>query len=283
MLQSKQSQTNRKYGIALPQGVKSISEKGLPVGGYLLFTMVLGFLTVCATFSFLAFRYIPDIINNQIDLRNQAITTSFRNAIKKPLLLRDYLQVNQEARATSKLPGVAYAAVINNKGVVVGGFFSDLSRFEGQFAAKVKEKGFPVDIFYGNRLGHDQEEASAKLTIAGQRIYDKVQRVPDIGAEVHVGIFVTEVEDAIRHALISPLTIFLAFLILVLGAIFFFLLNRAITKPLEQVTDVVNRISLGEMNLEITPNGPREIRDLAKAFTRMQQSIRYVLAKLNES
>lgn len=276
MLQSKQD------GIVSIQGAKSFIARGLPVGGYLLVTMALGFLTVCGTLLFLALWYIPDIINSQIELRNQAITTSFSNAIKKPLLLRDYLQVNQEARATSTLPGVAYAAVLNNKGIVVGGFFSDLNRFEGQFAAKVKEKGFPAEIFHSNRLGNGQEEASAKLTIGEQRIYDKVQLVSNIGAEVHVGIFVTEVEEAIRNAIISPLTLSLAFLILVLGALFFFLLNRAITKPLEQVTDVVNRISLGEMNLEIIPSGPREIRELASAFKRMQQSIRYVLGKLEE-
>ncbi len=262
--------------------VSALIKKGVPVGGYLLLTMLFGFFAVCGTFAFLALRYIPDIINHQIELRNQAITVSFSGVIKKPLLLRDYLQVNQEARATSKLPGVAYAAVINSKGVVIGGFFSDLSRFETQFGQKVKETGFPSDIFAKNRLAGGKGEASATLTIGGQSIYDKVQAIPETGGEVHVGIYVSEVEEAIRQALISPLTISMLCIVLLLGAVLFVLLNRSITKPLEEVTDVVNRISLGEMNLDIVPSGPREIRELAKAFKRMQQSIRYIIGRLEK-
>ena len=262
--------------------VPLLTQKGLPVGGYLLLTMTIGFLVVCGTFAFLAFRYIPDIINHQIELRNQAITTSFSGVIKKPLLLRDYLQVNQEARATSKLPGVAYAAVINSKGVVVGGFFSDLNQFEATFAQKVKEAGFPADIFAANRLVGGKTDASATLAVGGQRIYDKVHAIPEVGGEVHVGIYVSEVEEAIRRALISPLTISLSCSVLLLGALLFVLLNRAITKPLTEVTDVVNRISLGEMNLDIAAKGPREIRELAEAFQRMQQSLRYIIRRMEK-
>ncbi|MDK9707411.1 MAG: HAMP domain-containing protein [Desulforhopalus sp.] len=283
MLQSEPEQKKniRKQPAKVPS-ITAFMQQGIPVGGYLLLAMTLGFFTVCGTFSFLTLRYIPDIINNQIDLRNQAITTAFRSAIKKPLLLRDYLQVNQEAKATSKLPGVAYAAVINGKGVVVGGFFSELSRFDSHFAGKVKESGFPVDIFTANRLRQGKEEASATLSIGGQKIYDKVQAVSETGGEVHVGVYVSEVEEAIRHALISPLTISLSLLVLCLGIIMFFFLNRAITKPLEEVTSVVNRISLGEMDLNIVPSGPREIRELANAFKRMQQSIRYMIGRLGK-
>jgi HAMP domain-containing protein len=282
MLQSKQVVSGDKIQKAESSFVSLLTGKGMPVGGYLLLTMTIGFLVVCGTFAFLALRYIPDIINKQIELRNQAITTSFSGVIKKPLLLRDYLQVNQEARATSKLPGVAYAAVINSKGVVVGGFFSELNHFEATFAKKVKETGFPADIFAANRLTGGKTDASATLSIGGQRIYDKVHAIPEVGGEVHVGIYVSEVEEAIRHALVSPLTISLSCSVLLLGALLFVLLNRAITKPLTEVTDVVNRISLGEMNLDIVPKGPREIRELAEAFQRMQQSVRYIIRRLEK-
>jgi HAMP domain-containing protein len=282
MVQSKKIISHEQDKKAKTKDSSSPTRKGVPVGGYLLLTMTLGFFVVCGTFAFLALRYIPDIINNQIELRNQAITASFSGIIKKPLLLRDYLQVNQEARATSRLPGVAYAAVINSKGVVVGGFFSDLDRFESQFGKKVKETGFPLDIFAKNRLAAGKGDASATLAIGGQSIYDKVQAISETGGEVHVGIYVSEVEEAIRHALISPLTISMICLVLLLGAVLFVLLNRSITKPLEEVTDVVNRISLGEMNLDIVPSGPREIRELADAFKRMQQSIRYIIGRLEK-
>lgn len=283
MLQPKQVHTdNLRAKKAWFSAVAVWNRDGLPVGGYLLLTMVFGFLVVCGTFAFLSLRYIPDIINHQIELRNQAITASFSGVIKKPLLLRNYLQVNQEAKATSGLPGVAYAAVINGKGIVVGGFFSDLNRFDPDFGEKVKGTGFPLDIFANNRLSEHNSEASATIRVGGQRIYDKALAIPETGGEVHVGIYVSEVEEAIRQALISPLTISLLCAVLLLGGVFFILLNRSITKPLEEVTDVVNRISLGEMNLDIVPNGPREIRELAAAFKRMQQSIRYIIGRLEK-
>ncbi len=282
MLQSKQVLSGEQDQKTKPKSDSSLGKKGLPVGGYLLLTMIFGFFIICGTFAFLALHYIPDIINHQIELRNQAIIASFSGVIKKPLLLRDYLQVNQEARATSKLPGVAYAAVINGKGLVVGGFFSDLNRFEPQFGKKVKETGFPLDIFAKNRLAAGKEDSSATLSIGGQRIYDKVQVIRETGGEVHVGIYVSEVEETIRQALISPLTISLTCAVLLLGAVFFVLLNRSITKPLEEVTDVVNRISLGEMDLNIVPKGPREIQELANAFKRMQQSIKYIIGRLEK-
>jgi HAMP domain-containing protein len=276
-----QSKFVKNPGVDAP--ITSLSgKKGTPVAGYIFIVMLTGFIVACGSFIFLAMRYVPGIINHQIELRNQAITTSFSSMIKKPLMLRDYLQVNREAQATSKLPGVAYAAVINSKGLVIGGFFSDLNRFDRLFAQKVKAGGFPLEIFSINRLAAGVSEANKVLNVGGQNIYDKAKAIPEIDAEVHIGIYVSEVQEAIHDALVSPLTITLISLTLVVGVILFFVLNRVITKPLEEVTDVVNRISLGEMDLDFTPRGPREIRQLGAAFERMQQSIKYMLGRIAE-
>ena len=245
--------------------------------------MLGGCIALCGTFAILSLKYVPDIINRQIELRNDAIATSFSEIIKKPLLLRNYLQVNQEAQATSRLPGVSYAAVVNAKGVVVGGFFSDLSRFDYDFANRVKQQGFPVDIFAENRLSANRAEGNATLNIGGQKIYDKVKPVADTGNEVHVGIYVSEVEEAIHSALVSPLTISLVAIAFIIGGILFILLNRAITMPLKEITSMAHRISLGETNINIdTTSGPREMRALAEAFKRMQQSIKYMIGRLEK-
>ncbi len=256
--------------------------KGIPVGMYLLITMSLGFIIVCGTFAFLALKYIPDIINNQIEMRTQAIATSFSGAITKPLLLKNYLQVNQEAQRTSKLPGVAYAAVVNTKNIAIGGFFSDLSRFDEQFAKKVKEKGFPGDILNANKLPSQKQEANARILVGGQLIYDKVLAIADAGGAVHIGIYISEVDNAIHEALFSPLTLSLIGIVLLFGLGIFILLTRSITKPLQEVTNVINRVSVGEMDLTIAPKGPREIRELAAAFERMHQSIKYIISQLDK-
>ncbi|MCP4338120.1 MAG: HAMP domain-containing protein [Desulfobulbaceae bacterium] len=273
--------SNRKKTTAAPEKTAK-QGKGLPVGIYLLLTMALGFIVITGTFTFLALRYVPDIISNQIELRTQAITSAFSGGIQKPLLLRNYLQVNKEAKRTSQLPGVAYAAVVNQKGIVVGGFFSDLDRFNQDFANTIKKKGFPAHVVNQNKLVPGTDRRNARIKMGGQTIFDEVAPIPDSGGQVHVGIYVSEVDEAIRNAVFSPLTISLTIAVLLFGCGVFVLANRSITRPMQNLTDVVNRISLGEMDLSIEPSGPREMRELSSAFDRMHQSVKYVMGRLEK-
>ncbi len=254
--------------------------KGTPIGVFIFLSLLIGFVTVAGAFAYLYLQYVPQIINHQVELRTQALSQSFSGVIKKPLLLRNYLQVNKEARRTSKLPGVAYAAVVNKKGIVIAGFFSDLNRFDKQFATQVKEKGFPAEILSQNRLEPGVEEEHAALTIGGQEIHDEAVAIPDTSGEVHVGIYVSEVDDAIHNALVSPLTMTVAGIILLVGLFILIFLTRTISKPMRELTDVANRISLGEMDLTVQPKGPREMRELAVAFERMRYSIKAAMDRL---
>ena len=252
--------------------------KGVPIRSYIFLTMIMGFAVISAAFSYLYINYIPQIINNQIELRTSAITESFSGVITKPLLLRNYLQVNKEAQRTSKLPGVAYAAVVNKKGIVIAGFFSDITRFDREFETQVKEKGFPVSVLAQNKLGAG--DGYSRITVGGQVIFDTVAAIPDSGGEVHVGIYVSEVDNAISNALLSPVTISVLCSILLVGLLTLYLITRMITKPMRQLTNVANRISLGELDLVITPSGPREMRELATAFERMRYSIKAAVDRL---
>lgn len=260
----------------VPQG------KGMPISLYILLTLVTGFLLVSAAFAYLYTQYIPEIINNQVNLRTQAVTQSFSGFIKKPLLLRNYLQVNKEARRTSQLPGVAYASVVNKNDIIVAGFFSDLDRFDSTFAKKVNDKGFPSEILAQNKLEGNTKENHVVFSIGGQRIHDEAIIIPDAGGEVHVGIYISDIDDAVKKALMSPLTLALVGALMVTGFIIFILLTRSITIPMKELTEVANRISLGEMDLHVSSKGPREMRDLAKAFERMRYSIKSALDRLRQ-
>lgn len=260
---------------------KKYASKGIPISVYIFLTLITGFLMVSGAFGYLYFKYIPNIINNQIELRTSAITESFSGVIHKPLLLRNYLQINKEAKRVSQLPGVAYAAVINKKGIAVAGFFSDIKRFDDQFVGKVKVTGIPVTVLSQNKLSSGKSRATARVFMGGQVIYDEVVAIAGTGAEVHVGIYVSEVDEAIRNVLVSPLTFTILGIILVIGFVVFLLLTRAITVPMHELTSVANRISLGEMDLAVKSRGPREMRDLARAFERMRQSIKGAIERLS--
>jgi methyl-accepting chemotaxis protein len=56
--------------------------------------------------------------------------------------------------------------------------------------------------------------------------------------------------------------------------------GRAITRPINQLTDVAERISLGELDAEIRVKSKDEIGDLAGAVQRMADSIRLSIERL---
>jgi len=253
--------------------------KGVSIRAYLLLTMIVGFVVISVAFAYLYLKFIPEIINGQIELRTSAITESFRGVVSKPLLLRNYLQVNKEAQRTSKLPGVAYASVVNKKGIVIAGFFSDITRFDRAFETQVKEKGFPVSVLTQNKPGVNG--GHTRIIAGGQIILDTVSALDNSAGEVHIGIYASDVNDTIRGVLISPVTLSIFGTILLSGFLVLFLLTRMITRPMQELTEIANRISLGELNLEITPAGPREMRALATAFERMRISIKAAVERLS--
>jgi methyl-accepting chemotaxis protein len=67
------------------------------------------------------------------------------------------------------------------------------------------------------------------------------------------------------------------FIIVVLIA---YLSSRAIVTPIRKLTDAANRISVGELGVEIENKSKDEIGDLAEAITRMQDSIRLSIERL---
>ena len=60
------------------------------------------------------------------------------------------------------------------------------------------------------------------------------------------------------------------------------LASRAIVTPIKKLTDAANRISVGELDVEITPTSSDEIGDLANAIIRMQDSIRLSISRLRK-
>ncbi len=76
------------------------------------------------------------------------------------------------------------------------------------------------------------------------------------------------------------------FALILLGATFVavvliaLLASRAIVNPIRILTDAANRISVGELGVEIKSKSKDEIGDLAEAITRMQDSIRLSIERL---
>jgi methyl-accepting chemotaxis protein len=59
-----------------------------------------------------------------------------------------------------------------------------------------------------------------------------------------------------------------------------YLASRAIVTPIKKLTDAANRISVGDLGVEIESRSKDEIGELAEAITRMQDSIRLSIERL---
>ncbi|MCI5160342.1 MAG: HAMP domain-containing protein [Candidatus Electrothrix sp. AUS1_2] len=203
-----------------------------------------------------------------------------KRTVLPPLARKDYLTVNREVKRVSKLPGVAYTAVRNAKGIIVAGFFNNLNTFDQQFAQKIKERGFQPDILTKNTVSSGQEWSGAKINVGGISVYDQVTVLPDVGGELHVALHLDELDRHFIKTLLSPLTLILFFLFLLSGYILFVLLDKLIAEPMRSLTNIANRISLGELDLAIISAGPREIRELGAALERMRHSIKVATERM---
>ena len=82
----------------------------------------------------------------------------------------------------------------------------------------------------------------------------------------------------LKEAQIFALILMGATFIIVVAIAYF--ASRAIVMPIRKLTDAANRISVGELGVEIKTTSKDEIGDLAEAITRMQDSIRLSIERL---
>lgn len=254
--------------------------RGRPLAIHLLLLLTLSLLAAGGSFLYFYFRSIPALLAEESGLRSLALALSLKERVKTPLLEKDYLLVNQETERVALLPGMAYAAVVNEKGAAVAGFFNPQAGFDSQFLQRVREKGFPVDVLAQNGLKAGATEGSVRLSIGGLTVHDRALALSGPVGEIHIGIPAAEAGQAVRQALLSPLFLVPAGLALLAALLLAALLNSLVIRPARVLTNTANRISLGELDLAITAEGCRELRDLGAALERMRHSVRIAVERL---
>jgi methyl-accepting chemotaxis protein len=258
--------------------LSKIKAPGLKIGAKLILTF-LGFILLLAVLLVITYqKYVPALVNEQIVQRTYAITQSFVSAVLEPVMTRNYLRVNKIAEVTAKLPDVAYVAVINKKGVAIAGIFGDLDRFTSDFSTLVKDKGFPKDLVEKNKVAAGQKESRQDLTIGGQRIFEIAMPLGETEAEAHIGIFTESVEKALRSTLYPLLILLLVMGVVGTGVVA--LIAKTVSGPIRQLTEQAYAISTGNLGETIHIKCGGEIWELARSFSRMQSSIRYMSGHL---
>ncbi len=243
---------------------------------FLGYIFLLGILLV-----FLYQRFVPPLVNEQIVQRTFAISKSFSSTVLEPVLTRNYLRVNKVAEITVNLPDVAYVAVINKRGIAIAGQFSDLSRFTSDFAALVKEKGFPKKLVEKIRMTTNQTEEHRDIVVGGQKVFEIAMPLGLSGSEAHIGIFTENVDKELQAAL-YPLLALLGIMGLV-GAVAIMLVAKTVSQPIRQLTEQAHAISIGKIDTSINIKCGGEIWELAQSFTRMQAAVNYMMKKMQHN
>jgi HAMP domain-containing protein len=259
---------------------KANKSSGLTIGVKLISTFLSFILLLGICLVLLYQHYVPSLVSQQVDLRALSIAKSFSSAVLEPMVIRNYLRVNKIAEVTVELPDVAYASVINKRGIPIAGIFGDLERFDPHFASLVKHEGFPRDLVKENTLPPGQEMSSKHLVVGSQEVYDLVLPLGSTGGEVHLGLFVKDVNQAVQDSLIPLLVLLL--LMGILGVVVVIFVSRTVSKPIQELTAQAHAISMGKLDRKMNVSGGGEIGELAESFNRMQASIVYYLKHMKE-
>jgi methyl-accepting chemotaxis protein len=263
------------------------AQPGSQQAGYglsILAKLVLAFLAFILLLGVLMFvvyqRFVPPLVEEQIDLRAEAITKTFASAALQPTVERNYLQVNKLAEGAAKLPGVAYASAVNAKGIPIAGIFADLGQFDANFTQVVKQSGFPKDIFAGHGVPEGADKTKARFMVGGQEILDYGMRLGESGAQVHVGLFTADVDKAVARTIWPLIALLGVMTLLGIGAVT--LIAQAVSRPIHQLAEQADYISQGHLEREIDIKASGEVGQLAQAFKRMQAAIRYSVVQLRK-
>ena len=177
------------------------------IGFRLVFTFLLLVLVMGACLSLSYLNLVPKMVSRQIELRAEAVSKSFSAGIAQPLLLKNYLAVSKTAAMHTQFPGVAYAVVLNKKGIMVTGLLGSEKGFSKKFNESVSSSGFPSELVINNIPENSGGSVSA-ITIDGKKIYDSAADVGKTGGIVHVGIFADKAGKSIKETFIHLSLIF---------------------------------------------------------------------------
>lgn len=93
--------------------------------------------------------------------------------------------------------------------------------------------------------------------------------------ELYLGVSLRSVKAARNKMILTSFGFFI--IITLLAALLSFYLAKSVTKPLKQLTEVANKISMGDIKVKIDVKSKDEIGDLAKAFKRMVNSLKILM------
>ncbi len=205
---------------------------------------------------------------------------------------------------TSKKPALVLSVPIKRDGETVGVLASAMTRDAISKLVTNYRQGETGNVFLVNEIGkvvahqniefvaeqqdmndHPLVKAAKSLTNEmvefkgeGNRDVIGFAQVTKLGWTLAVQQDKSEAFAALKKAENFAYTLLVVTVVCIVLIAFF--ASRAIVTPIRKLTDAANRISVGDLGVEIKNASTDEIGDLAEAITRMQDSIRLSISRL---
>jgi methyl-accepting chemotaxis protein len=184
-------------------------------------------------------------------------------------ILANAMQLNDISKriATWKRGDTGFAFLVDERGRVVAHQLADYVKDQKQLGRHPL-----IQSYNSGRSGfHQFEDAQGEVQIGHVRgtRYGWALAIQQNEAEAYSALYATQ-----RFAYIL---LGCTILVVILVA---WLAGRALVQPIKRLTEAADRISVGDLDVEIDIDSRDEIADLAEAIARMQDSIRLSLARL---
>ena len=229
-------------------------------GAVSLLLLAMGVLTIASID-----RVVTQVSQQQAAERGLAVARAVAAGVADSILERKPLSTQAVINGLRQsTPGIRYIYVTTLDGSV-------LSTFRG---------GFPVQLLATNPLPEGVSERTERVQTSEGPVLDVgVVVLPGIRSQVHVGF----AEDAIAQ-MVNQATLWITLLTLLgvlAGTALSYLLGRWISRPIEALSRLAERLGQGELDLEIPLTRGDEVGRLGQAFNAMAANLRLKFAQLS--
>jgi two-component system cell cycle sensor histidine kinase/response regulator CckA len=196
-------------------------------------------------------------LRTQIDRRVSTITANLSDAAAGLMSSRQSLEMRALVARYSRIDGVAYVFVEDQKGAV----------------AAHSLKSFPHDLLRPLTVDERRETESVTQKYRGKLVYET--RAPILNGQlgaVHVGMWGDAVEAEVKRSLFSVVALIAAGV--AVNVIFAVLLAHGIFLPIRQLTDAEGKVSTGDLETPIIWDSKDEVGELAQSLERMRSSLK---------
>lgn len=231
------------------------------IGG--IYTAVMVVLGIGVTAA--VYQITQSTLREQLDKRALATATSFSDAAAGYLAAKNLLALHALARKYTLLDGVAYAYIEDAGGEIA-------AHTLGTFPEELR-RGFAGDA---------RQAVRREVSLEDKAAYETAVPVLDgrLGF-VHVGFWAEAMQAEIREAVV-PIVAVIA-IVPVVGALFSFLLAHWIVRPIRDLREVADKVTMGDLETSVgaaNVSARDEIGDLARSLERMRSSLKAAMLRL---